>query len=60
MKKASFDSLIAWENENGLIKPSRSVTIKEQILMFLLTISQGLLNRANQERLQHSGDTVSQ
>ncbi len=46
------------ENEGGLTA-SRSVSVEEEVTMFLLTVARSASNRDVQDRFQHSGDTVS-
>ena len=45
------------ETKYGL-KPSRRMSVIEEVSIFLYTISLGASNRKVQERFQHSGETV--
>jgi DDE superfamily endonuclease len=59
MKLEVFQFLcLELENAGGL-KASRSVSIEEQVAMFLFTVGRTASNRDVQDRFQHSGETVS-
>ncbi len=55
MKKATFESLIAWAKRKNMVKASKNDACKEQLLMLLMVLNQGLWNCAIQEQFQHSG-----
>jgi hypothetical protein len=58
MDKSTLLSLCSdLETKYGL-KPSRRMSVIEEVAIFLYTISLGASNRKVQERFQHSGETV--
>jgi hypothetical protein len=59
MPKEAFTALCHWTRSKGLLADStRSISVEEQIAMFLAVVTRNESNRAIQERFQHSGETV--
>ena len=45
--------------ESYSLKISRSVSVREQVAIFLFIVGQNVSNRNTQERFQHSGETIN-
>jgi len=59
MSKPVFLKLCEWLAANGGLYDGPEVTVKEQVAMFLWTVTRGASNSDVKERFQHSGQTVS-
>ena len=59
MKPEVFLFLCKELQDKGGLTPTRFITVKEQVGMFLFTVARSASNRDVQERFQHSGETVS-
>jgi secreted Zn-dependent insulinase-like peptidase len=57
-----FEDLCTWLRENttlGYAVGESSVTVEEEVGIFLYILGRGASNRDAQERFQHSGETIS-
>ena len=59
VSKGCYINLSNELRERGLLADSRSVTVEEQVAIFLFTIAHNERNRVMQNRFQHSGETIS-
>ncbi len=49
MQRSTFTTLATWISEKQLLTASKADSIEEQLLMFMMTVMQGLSNRGIQE-----------
>lgn len=54
-----FGKLVSALTVKGLLMPTKSCSVEQQILIFLHITGQNASNRNAQERFQHSGETIS-
>jgi hypothetical protein len=59
MPRETFLDLCDWASKTGLLKDDRHISIQEQLAMFMQIVGCNKSNREIQERVQHSGQTVS-
>lgn len=59
MQRGTFLELCDWLEQNTSLQPSRSVSVQEQVAMFLWTVNYSASSRQVIERFQHSPETVS-
>ena len=60
MNRIAFFKLCEMLENIGGLRPTRNMTIDEQVAMFLHIISHHLKNRVIRQNFQRSGETISQ
>lgn len=58
MPLETFQQLCTWVKEHNLLQPTCTISVEEQIAIFMKIVGENASNRAVQDRFQHSGDTV--
>jgi hypothetical protein len=59
MQKETFIRLCVWLQVYTDLKPTRHISVQEQVAMFLWTVNYSASNAQVEERFQHSGETIS-
>lgn len=65
MPQPTFHKLCAWFRNHGYLSTTTtnacgvSISVEEQVAMFIKVVAENASNRTVQERFQHSGNTVS-
>jgi hypothetical protein len=59
MELHTFYTLRDWLLANTHLKPSRTMTVEEKLVVFLHLTTRPASNRDTQERFSHSGETIS-
>lgn len=58
MPICTFQKLCEWAIARELLRPRKTISVEEQVAIFMKIVDEGASNRDVQDRFQHSGDTI--